>query len=151
MGRDVYWLIHLSGAHRCVIQHPEISRSEEHQVWLNAENPSIRAFCMQADIVGLLCLKQAKEGGLSSWASSVTIHNELIKLGRCLLWQLASNQSQLDDLSTYHAILCTRSPLKPTAITILERDTSWSLQSQTRWCYSDPPLSMGSKGAKFRD
>ena len=36
----------------------------------------------QADVVGLLCLKQAKEGGMSSWASSITIHNELLKLGR---------------------------------------------------------------------
>lgn len=28
---------------------------------------------------GLLCLKTAKSGGLSSWSSSVTIHNELLK------------------------------------------------------------------------
>ena len=33
-------------------------------------------------MVGLLCLKQAKEGGQSSWASAVTIHNEMLKLGR---------------------------------------------------------------------
>jgi len=35
-----------------------------------------------ADVVGLLCLKQAKEGGLSSWASSISIHNEMLKHGR---------------------------------------------------------------------
>ena len=31
------------------------------------------------DIVGLLCVKPAKQGGLSSVASSVTIHNEMVK------------------------------------------------------------------------
>jgi hypothetical protein len=31
------------------------------------------------DIVGLLCLKPAKKGGLSSIVSSVTIHNEMVK------------------------------------------------------------------------
>ncbi|KAK9857232.1 hypothetical protein WJX84_004664 [Apatococcus fuscideae] len=35
--------------------------------------------CDPADVVGLLCLKQAKSGGLSSWASSVTAHNELLR------------------------------------------------------------------------
>lgn len=30
-------------------------------------------------VVGLLCLKVAKSGGLSSIASSVTIHNELLR------------------------------------------------------------------------
>ena len=28
---------------------------------------------------GLLCLAQAKEGGLSAWSSSVTVHNEIVK------------------------------------------------------------------------
>ena len=27
---------------------------------------------------GLLCLKQAKEGGLSAWSSSTTVHNEIV-------------------------------------------------------------------------
>eukprot|EP00884_Botryococcus_braunii_P012117 jgi/Botrbrau1/20906/Bobra.0135s0037.1 len=35
-----------------------------------------------ADIVGLMCLKTAREGGLSSWASSITAHNEMLRLGR---------------------------------------------------------------------
>lgn len=35
-----------------------------------------------ADIVALLSLRLAKEGGLSSWSSSVSVHNELLKLGR---------------------------------------------------------------------
>jgi Taurine catabolism dioxygenase TauD, TfdA family len=33
-------------------------------------------------VVGLLCIKQAKEGGLSSWASSITAHNEILRRGR---------------------------------------------------------------------
>ncbi len=31
---------------------------------------------------GLLCLKTAKAGGESSWSSSVSVHNELIRIGR---------------------------------------------------------------------
>ena len=31
---------------------------------------------------GLLCLKTAKSGGESSWSSSVSVHNELLRLGR---------------------------------------------------------------------
>ena len=31
---------------------------------------------------GLLCLKAAKAGGESSWSSSVSVHNELLRLGR---------------------------------------------------------------------
>jgi hypothetical protein len=32
-----------------------------------------------ADIVTLLCLKNARHGGLSSWSSSVSVHNEILK------------------------------------------------------------------------
>ena len=35
-----------------------------------------------ADMVALLCLRTGKEGGLSSWSSSVSVHNELLRLGR---------------------------------------------------------------------
>ncbi|GAQ87252.1 hypothetical protein KFL_003410090 [Klebsormidium nitens] len=35
--------------------------------------------CDSADLVGLLCLQVAKEGGLSSWASSHTVYNELLR------------------------------------------------------------------------
>ena len=35
-----------------------------------------------ADMVALLSLRLAREGGLSSWASSVSVHNELLRLGR---------------------------------------------------------------------
>jgi len=31
---------------------------------------------------GLLCLKTARSGGESSWSSSVSVHNELLRLGR---------------------------------------------------------------------
>eukprot|EP00879_Flechtneria_rotunda_P008142 GHRR01008527.1.p1 GENE.GHRR01008527.1~~GHRR01008527.1.p1 ORF type:complete len:362 (+),score=138.84 GHRR01008527.1:379-1464(+) len=32
-----------------------------------------------ADIVGLLCLTNARSGGLSSWSSSISVHNEILK------------------------------------------------------------------------
>ncbi|GBF87480.1 taurine catabolism dioxygenase [Raphidocelis subcapitata] len=32
-----------------------------------------------ADLVSLLCLKNARSGGLSSWSSSVSVHNEILK------------------------------------------------------------------------
>lgn len=35
-----------------------------------------------SDIVGLLCIRDAMEGGLSNWASSVSIHNALLRMGR---------------------------------------------------------------------
>ncbi|CAK0785174.1 hypothetical protein CVIRNUC_008380 [Coccomyxa viridis] len=35
-----------------------------------------------ADMVALLSLRLSKEGGLSSWSSSVSVHNELLRLGR---------------------------------------------------------------------
>ena len=35
-----------------------------------------------ADAVGLLCLRRALQGGLSSWASSISVHNELLRRGR---------------------------------------------------------------------
>lgn len=51
-------------------------------------SPTTRLFATSAaqpfhndssDIVTLLCLKNAKEGGHSSWASSVTVYNEILK------------------------------------------------------------------------
>lgn len=35
-----------------------------------------------ADMVALLCLRTGREGGLSSWSSSVSVQNELLRLGR---------------------------------------------------------------------
>lgn len=50
-----------------------------------------------SDVVGLLALQNAKEGGLSSWSSSITVHNELIKRGRMdLVRELAGPQWWLD-------------------------------------------------------
>ena len=39
-----------------------------------------------ADMVALLSLRLAREGGLSSWASSTSVHNELLRLGRKVLF-----------------------------------------------------------------
>ena len=35
-----------------------------------------------SDIVGLLCVRDAMEGGLSQWTSSIAIHNALLRMGR---------------------------------------------------------------------
>mmetsp|Transcript_16210 Transcript_16210/g.48565 ORF Transcript_16210/g.48565 Transcript_16210/m.48565 type:complete len:391 (-) Transcript_16210:635-1807(-) len=42
-----------------------------------------------SDIVGLLCLKNAREGGESSWASSVAVHNEIVRRAPHLARELA--------------------------------------------------------------
>eukprot|EP00887_Chlorella_sp_A99_P002751 scaffold6.g2751.t1 len=42
-----------------------------------------------ADLVGLLCLKQAKQGGLSGWASAVSIYNRLAETRPDLVEELS--------------------------------------------------------------
>lgn len=42
------------------------------------------------DVVALLCIKQAKEGGDSKVASAVAVHNELIRRGRKVIYNLFS-------------------------------------------------------------
>jgi hypothetical protein len=36
-------------------------------------------FVLSSDIVTLLCLRNAKAGGLSSWSSSISVHNEILR------------------------------------------------------------------------
>ncbi len=38
--------------------------------------------CDNSDIVALLCIRDALAGGLTLWASSVAVHNELLRRGR---------------------------------------------------------------------
>ncbi len=40
---------------------------------------------------GLLCLKQAKDGGLSGWSSSVSVYNELLRTSPELVPLMASH------------------------------------------------------------
>lgn len=55
---------------------------------LDPANPQTRLYATHAaqpyhndasDVVGLLCLKNAREGGLSSWSSSIAVHNEIVR------------------------------------------------------------------------
>ncbi|KAK9862133.1 hypothetical protein WJX84_005815 [Apatococcus fuscideae] len=72
----------------------------------DVNNPTTRIYltrmdqpwhCDSADIVGLLCLQPAKEGGLSSFSSSVSVHNELLRRGRRdLVEELAKDRWYLD-------------------------------------------------------
>jgi hypothetical protein len=41
--------------------------------------------CDNSDFVALLCIRDAKAGGLTLWASSVAVHNELLRRGRKVL------------------------------------------------------------------
>lgn len=50
------------------------------QVRLYRTSSNIRYHCDAADVVGLLCLRAARVGGLSRIASSVTIWNEIVTL-----------------------------------------------------------------------
>ncbi|KAK9822768.1 hypothetical protein WJX74_006847 [Apatococcus lobatus] len=72
----------------------------------DVHNPTTRIYltrmdqpwhCDSADIVGLLCLQPAKEGGLSSFSSSVSVHNELLRRGRQdLVEELTKDEWYLD-------------------------------------------------------
>ena len=59
-------------------------------------NRHLKYHCDSVDIVGLLCLQKAKEGGLSSIVSSYTIHNEMWKkapeLARALYGPIARDR-----------------------------------------------------------
>ena len=44
-----------------------------------ASNGSLRFHTDRCDVVGLFCIRQAARGGLSKLASSVTVHNEMIR------------------------------------------------------------------------
>ena len=46
---------------------------------------------------GLLCLKRAKRGGLSSWSSSVAVHNEIVRRRPDLARVLASRNAWFFD------------------------------------------------------
>ncbi|KAK9862136.1 hypothetical protein WJX84_008907 [Apatococcus fuscideae] len=64
---------------------------------LYATNGAQPFHCDMSDIVGLLCLKRAKQGGDSSWSSAISVHNELLKRGRQdLVEELAKDQWYLD-------------------------------------------------------
>ena len=39
----------------------------------------LTVWCLCTDVVSLLCLQNAKEGGHSSWSSSITVYNEILR------------------------------------------------------------------------
>ncbi len=64
---------------------------------LSTDDPKVRIYQTterqtfhtdSTDIVALLCLKTAKEGGLSSLVSTMTIYNEMYRRAPDLLWEL---------------------------------------------------------------
>ncbi|KAI7837013.1 hypothetical protein COHA_009143 [Chlorella ohadii] len=58
----------------------------------------------QADVLGLLCIRQAKEGGVSSFASCLAVHNELLRRGRADLVQCLSGPGWYRDRTRYQDV-----------------------------------------------
>lgn len=56
------------------------STSDTSKARLYKTASKITYHCDAADVVGLLCINKAKEGGLSRIASSVTVYNEILKI-----------------------------------------------------------------------
>ena len=71
---------------RCVYKpgvcHAACQRHCRYKARASSSVTGARILLLQADIVALLCLKQAKEGGLSSWSSSISVHNQVLLHGR---------------------------------------------------------------------
>jgi hypothetical protein len=65
---------------------------------MDPSNPNHRVYATRAaqpyhtdscDLVALLCLATAQEGGLSSWCSSVSVHNRMLQQAPQLVQVLA--------------------------------------------------------------
>lgn len=50
---------------------------------------------------GLLCIQQAKEGGVSSFASTLAVHNEMVRRGRQDLVRCLAGPGWFRDRSRY--------------------------------------------------
>jgi len=63
-----------------VVGHVMDTKADKTKERLYKTNAAIGFHCDSADVVGLLCTQQAKSGGRSRIASSVTVFNELLKV-----------------------------------------------------------------------
>lgn len=68
--------------HRCAWQAPMPLPADEMAVARCSDQ-----FCI--DIVGMLSIGKALQGGDSRWVSSVTVHNELLRRGRRVRFKMA--------------------------------------------------------------
>ena len=69
-----------------VVMNPPFANNQD--IGHDPANPLTRLYATSAaqpfhndasDLVALLCLKNARSGGLSSWSSSVSVHNEILR------------------------------------------------------------------------
>lgn len=67
------------------------SKEEEKKVRLYKTSAHLGYHCDAADVVGLMCLKKAKQGGTSHLVSSVSIYNEILKIRPDLIDELYSD------------------------------------------------------------
>jgi hypothetical protein len=58
----------------------------------------------QADVLALLCIRQAKEGGISSFASTLAVHNEILKRGRKDLVEVMTGGGWFRDRTRYQDV-----------------------------------------------
>lgn len=58
----------------------------------------------QADVLGLLCIRQAASGGESGWASATEVHNELLRRGRADLVAALAGSGWCRDRTRYQSV-----------------------------------------------
>lgn len=56
------------------------------------------------DIIALLCLSQAPQGGESKWVSAIAIHNELLRQGRKVCTHCSYSTCCSHRVCRYHAV-----------------------------------------------
>lgn len=64
-----------------------------------------------ADVLSLLCIQHAKEGGESAFASALAVHNELLRRGRLDLLVVLAGAGFYRDKSRFQEVLPGQSPL----------------------------------------
>ena len=65
----------------------------------------------QADVLALLCINQAKEGGVSSFSSTLAVHNELLRRGRKDIVRCLASGGWYRDRSRYQDVAPGDSPV----------------------------------------
>lgn len=99
----------------------------------------------QADILALLCVAQAKEGGVSGWSSTIAVHNEMLRRGRADLVACMAGPGWARDRGQYQ-------DLAPGDVPVWEMPAFWYHDGrlavhfhagQTRMCHARYPDLLG--------
>ena len=65
----------------------------------------------QADVLALLCIGQAKTGGVSGWSSALAVHNEMLRRGRADLVACLAGPGWYRDRTKYQDVAPGDSPM----------------------------------------